>query len=375
MTITRKVVIESASGKVLRHGYSDFANDQTLNPDTEEIIESGYVFEPDIDRWNWYWTGSEFVPVGKRIYTEDAKPFFALTPHRIYATPKVKKIPNTNVPAREFKGDRAEGFEAGILLLNDVGYEREVAVVIRYAFVHSMTSKAAAFRMNYAIIHPGDDFANSPPVDRSMGALLTDIARAPEDPDDYTMLENSQLAIPDILLRAGDIILIEDFYRDFEHAEDTNDDVWAISFEAVVRTQTVEDEDVYMCEGEKSSGALGQGNSETVEIDLSVAAPSVFSKKGMLEMIKVVATGGIAGTSTNFTVEIFEDSGETKLICKSTGHDSTVAPWYGKYECCAAIPFKNADSPQAAKLYVKITNVTDTGSTTFDVCLRGKELK
>jgi len=373
--ITRKVVVETTSGKVLRHGYADFVNDHSFDAEIEQIIESGFVFNPDIDRWNWFWTGSTFIAQGQRIYIDDAKPFFALYIHRIYTTPKVKKVPNTNVRAREFKGDRSEGFEAEIVLVNDVGYQREVAIIIKYAFEHSMTAKAAFFRMNHCIIHPGDDFANCPPSPRNTGALLTDIARAEENPDDYTLLENSQLVFPGIFLEPGDIILIEDLYRDFEHPEDTGDDVWITSFDAVTRTQTVEDEDMYMCEGEKSSGSISQGNSETVVVDMDVVAPGVFSKKGLLEMIKVVATGGVAGTSTSFTVEVFEDAGETKLICKSTAHDSTAAPWYGKYECCAGIPFKNADSPQLAKLYVKITNIADPGSTTFDVCLRGKELK
>jgi len=373
--ISRKVVIEATTGKVLRHGYSDFANDHTLESGTEQIIESEFVFAPDIDIWNWYWTGSTFIPRGKHIYVEEAKPFFALYTHRIYTTPKVKKILNTNLRAREFKEDRSEGFEAEILLLNEVGYEREVAVIIKYAFEHSMSAKAAFMRMNYRILPVGQEFANNPPAIRSIGALLTDIARAPADPEAFTQLENSEITIPGILLQAGDIILVEDFYREFTHQEDTDDDLWAINFEAVTRTQTLEDDNVYLCEGEKSSGVIAQGNSETVAVDVDVAAPGVFSKKGELEAIKVLATGGGAGTSTNFTVEIFEKADLTKMIYRKTANDSTAAPWYGLHECCVGIPFKNQDSPKLAKLYVKITNVADSGSTTFDVCLRGKELK
>jgi len=238
-----------------------------------------------------------------------------------------------------------------------------------------MTAKAAMLRMNYCVIPTGAEFANSLPGQRSISAKLTDIARSPASPDAYTHLENSQLVIPGEFLQAGDKITIEDLYRDDTHPEDTNDTVWVLDFDAIIRTETLEDEDVYLCEGEKSSGAIAQGNSETVIVDVDVAAPGVFSKKGELELIKVVGTGGAPGTSTSFTVEIFEDSAESKLIYKKTAIDSTAAPWYGLNECCVGIPFKNQDIPQLAKLYVKITNVADSGSTTFDVCLRGKELK
>ena len=370
--IARKVVIETATGKVLRHGFTDFANDKSLDSETEQILESGFIFRPDIDVWDWFWTGVTFIPQGERIYVEDAVPFFALYKHRVLVTPKVKKVPNTNVVARELKGDSIEGFEGEIVVLNEVGLEREIAVILKYAFEHSMVEKAAYIRMNYSVIPKGEEFADCPPGQRSIAALLTDIARAP---DGFTHLENSQLVIPGEHLSAGDKILIEDLYRDSTRAEDTNHNLWLLNFDAVTRTETLEDDDMYMCDGEKTSGAIAQGNSETVVVDLDVVAPGVFSKKGILELVKVVATGGVAGTSTDFTVEIFEDVGETKLICKSTGHDSTAAPWYGKYACCTGIPFKNQDSPQAAKLYVKITNVTDSGTTTFDVCLRGKELK
>ena len=56
----REIIIEKTTGKVLRWGYCDFANDDMFNPDVEEIILSDFVFPPGIDEQIWYWNGTTF---------------------------------------------------------------------------------------------------------------------------------------------------------------------------------------------------------------------------------------------------------------------------------------------------------------------------
>lgn len=56
----RQVVIEKTTGKVLRWGYCDFASEDIFNAEAEEIINTDFVFSPDIDEVAWYWDGESF---------------------------------------------------------------------------------------------------------------------------------------------------------------------------------------------------------------------------------------------------------------------------------------------------------------------------
>jgi len=53
--VARKIVIDKTTGKVLRHGFVDFENEDVFDPDTEEVIEMDFDFIPGIDRQDWYY--------------------------------------------------------------------------------------------------------------------------------------------------------------------------------------------------------------------------------------------------------------------------------------------------------------------------------
>ena len=56
----KQVVIDKTTGKVKRWGFCEFRDDGSFDPDTEEIIETEFDFEPDIDEQDWYWNGETF---------------------------------------------------------------------------------------------------------------------------------------------------------------------------------------------------------------------------------------------------------------------------------------------------------------------------
>lgn len=63
----QQVVIMSATGVVLRAGYSDFATDGTFDPLTETILheEIDYtgraIFDPPPPETVWIWNGAAFI--------------------------------------------------------------------------------------------------------------------------------------------------------------------------------------------------------------------------------------------------------------------------------------------------------------------------
>jgi hypothetical protein len=67
MDETQQVVIMTATGVVLRAGYSDFATDGTFDPQTETILREGIdyegraVFDPPPPETVWIWNGTTFV--------------------------------------------------------------------------------------------------------------------------------------------------------------------------------------------------------------------------------------------------------------------------------------------------------------------------
>jgi hypothetical protein len=71
MSMTRNIVIETTTGKVIMYGYADFTqlsvND--YDPSTMSIIENtSFVFEPPMgedpetgETHEWYWNGTTFT--------------------------------------------------------------------------------------------------------------------------------------------------------------------------------------------------------------------------------------------------------------------------------------------------------------------------
>ena len=63
----KQVVINKTTKKVLRWGYCDFTNDGMLDPDTEEVIEKDFIFDPPLSDMytgvttEWYWDGETFT--------------------------------------------------------------------------------------------------------------------------------------------------------------------------------------------------------------------------------------------------------------------------------------------------------------------------
>ena len=71
MSMTRNIVIETATGKVIMYGYADFTqlSVEDYNPSTMSIIENtSFVFEPPMGEdpetgevHDWYWNGTTFT--------------------------------------------------------------------------------------------------------------------------------------------------------------------------------------------------------------------------------------------------------------------------------------------------------------------------
>jgi hypothetical protein len=62
----QQVVVMTATGVVLRAGFSDFATDGTFDPGTETILVQGLdfdgraIFDPPPPEIVWIWNGSTF---------------------------------------------------------------------------------------------------------------------------------------------------------------------------------------------------------------------------------------------------------------------------------------------------------------------------
>lgn len=70
----QQVVIETATGRVLRYGFTDFSG--SLGPG-ESIIISDFVFNPAISEQIWLWNGTTFV-AGTRLAVSEVPQVFAL---------------------------------------------------------------------------------------------------------------------------------------------------------------------------------------------------------------------------------------------------------------------------------------------------------
>lgn len=51
----RNVVIRTSDGKVLRHGYEDFASSPGFDSATEDVIASDFVFDPPLSDVDWFY--------------------------------------------------------------------------------------------------------------------------------------------------------------------------------------------------------------------------------------------------------------------------------------------------------------------------------
>ena len=111
----------------------------------------------------------------------------------------------------------------------------------------------------------------------------------------------------------------------------------------------------------KSSGSISSGSSELVAIE---AVNGVTSPYINVKEIRVVPS---TQTSTNFTVELFEDAAATLSLMKFEKANAT------KNDLRLAIDlvYINRDASPVSKIYVKITNVSDSSSSVFNVEVRG----
>lgn len=115
----------------------------------------------------------------------------------------------------------------------------------------------------------------------------------------------------------------------------------------------------------KTSGSITAGNSEVVVLD---AATGVASPYNILKELRVVPT---TQTSTNFTVEIFEDAAATIPLLKFEKANASK----NDLRLAMDLVYINQEATPANKIYVKISNVNDSSSSVFNVELRGHMLK
>lgn len=111
----------------------------------------------------------------------------------------------------------------------------------------------------------------------------------------------------------------------------------------------------------KISGSLAQGASELVNLG---TAEGVRSPSSKIVELKVIPT---TTTSTNFTVEVFEDSAATKLFARYKKAKANK----GDLAIRVNLNYYNQDSTPSNNIYVKITNVADSSTSTFNVEVRG----
>lgn len=120
----------------------------------------------------------------------------------------------------------------------------------------------------------------------------------------------------------------------------------------------------------KQSGSIAQGAFEEVVLG---TAEGFKSQNAELFLIKVRPT---TTTSTNFRVRLYERSGQSGL-------DYLVADWQklkatndqgGLWTDLLGVVFLNRDVAPGSNLYLRIDNVTDSGSSVFDVEVRAKSL-
>ena len=115
-----------------------------------------------------------------------------------------------------------------------------------------------------------------------------------------------------------------------------------------------------MFKGAKSSASLAQGAAEVVALSTAEGFDCI---NALVQRIKISVTGA----SSEYKVEIFEDSGATKKIWQgvdNVGDD---------IDLLTTIPFYNQNGTPDKNIYVKITNTTDAGTSAFAVELRGEK--
>ena len=120
----------------------------------------------------------------------------------------------------------------------------------------------------------------------------------------------------------------------------------------------------------KASGSIIQGGVETVVLTATEGVKSIASK---IVELKVIPQTGVAATCTDFEVEVYENSatGSAFLFAK---FDKARAD-KGDLALRLNLNFYNRDIVPSATIYVKILNIADSGSTTFDVEIRGDVLE
>lgn len=115
----------------------------------------------------------------------------------------------------------------------------------------------------------------------------------------------------------------------------------------------------------KASGSLAQGASEVVNLGIS---EGVNTSDVNIKEIRVVPS---TQTSTNFTVEVFEDSAATLPLLQYTGAKAN----QGDLRLALDLVFMNRNSTVSKNIYVKVTNVADSSSSVFNVEVRGVALQ
>lgn len=108
-----------------------------------------------------------------------------------------------------------------------------------------------------------------------------------------------------------------------------------------------------------TSGNIGQGDSELVVLNTTHGVRSADSKIVLLKVIPGVAT------STNFTVEVFEDAAATILFARFEKAKAT------KGDLSLRLNLNYYNNAGLSEIYVRITNVTDSSSPVFNVEVRG----
>ena len=311
--------------------------------------------------------------------------------HPEFSQPKIRRVPNTTVFGQVFDGSpgQIEGYSAHTTIAKAPLYQERLALRIKYAFKDGAGgnpdgSKSAFLQMNFRAVSLEQDLVRRlgaivggwvPQYQlTSKGALLYQPVTIGASPSAYYHRENTQIIVPQGILSDGDFVVIEDFFRDIAHPEDSGDDVYIVDLDWIAIRTFLGDDDVYMFEGEKTGIAVGAGATVDTTVLIDVQSPDVFAAKGILRHVEVVAAAP-PGTSTNFTVEIYakSDYSASSLLFQQTGISSVPAP-YGLRTRIQQIIFKNLKSLIAKQLYARIINVAG-GATTFNIKLRGEELK
>ena len=113
--------------------------------------------------------------------------------------------------------------------------------------------------------------------------------------------------------------------------------------------------------GAKATDLVSSGNSETLEFSTS---EGVLTNNVTLAELKITVTG----TTTNFTIQIFEKTGAPVL---NKRYEIQGADSNGVNILFPVLIFRNADTVKTNTIYVKILNVADAGSSSFTTELRG----